>query len=145
MVLLPSTAVASAWSRPWVGGALSASGSPRLKIRTETYPVEREQTARAHTRRRRRGEPPPRAPERTPTHGTRRARRPRRRGRAQAARREQRRRPALRHLDAEHGRHGAAAPRPPAPEPARGHHAHGARHRRVGHRGDEARRLRLLL
>src|SRR3712207_9523246 len=54
------------WSRPWVAAALSASCSPRLKIRTETCPVERKPTTCAHPRRRRRGEPPPRPPEGTP-------------------------------------------------------------------------------
>src|SRR5215217_8427648 len=116
MVLLPNTAVASAWSRPWVAAALSASCSPRLKIRTETCPVERKPTTCAHTRRRGRGQPPPRLTERTPTHGPRREGRARRRGSPEAPRREQRGRAALRHLDAEPRRHGAAAPRPPATE-----------------------------
>src|SRR5215203_2895711 len=120
MVLLPNTAVASAWSRPWVAAARSGYCSPRLNPLTETCPVEREPTARAHTRRRRRGQPPPRLAEGTPTHGPRREGRARRRGGPQAPRREQRGRAALRHLDAAHGRHGTAAPRPPAPEPARG-------------------------
>src|ERR1044072_5357301 len=119
MVLLPSTAVASAWSRPWVVAARFALCFPRLKIRTETCPVERKPTTCAHTRRRRRGQPPPRPPERTPTHGPRRSRRARRRGRLKAPRREQRGRAALRHLDAEHGREGGAGARPPAADAGR--------------------------